>query len=285
MKTRTAALGLSTITLVALVAGLSFFSSQEEGGRRAALAVVGSTAGAAPGRGPGSSPGHGPVAAGRSSTAAGATPAATRAPGASRSDAATTSAGDPRAAASSARGRRPVGPRPAPGPKRALTGQQVSRLRTSLTSAAPEERLAAVRYLRAVETKELLPDLRALLQTETVTPVRRVASQLLAQADPRLSLAELTRLRDDPDAVVRINAAYGLARAGDASQQAWLLGVYDAARIASPRLVPVIAAALEDPAMKSPAVVARFQAIADDDRQDPALRAKAAKVLRAKLGA
>lgn len=57
------------------------------------------------------------------------------------------------------------------------------------------------------------------------------------------------------------------------------------ARIASPRLVPVIAAALEDPAMKSPAVVARFQAIADDDRQDPALRAKAAKVLRAKLGA
>ncbi len=292
MKTRTATLGLASIALVGLGAGLAFFSSSPDEARRAERVSVAAPVLASAGARP--SAGRPTTGCGASTAEVGATGPGT--PG--RPDAAPTRGtavaapggrvDPPAVPGSGARGRRPEAPaRRGPAPRVKPTAEQLGKLRASLASQDPGERLVAARYISSrVDGKELLlPDLRALMQTETCVPVRRVATQLMAQADPTLSVDMLTRLREDPDAIVRINAAYGLARTGDEVQQAWLLQVFDAAKVGAPRLVPVVAAALEDPAMRSPAVVARFRAIAEDETKDPLQRAKAARVIKSKLGA
>jgi hypothetical protein len=165
------------------------------------------------------------------------------------------------------------------------TADEIARVRGALRSPDARTRLAALRYARTLVSADLDPDIRAMLQTEASVPVKRVGVQVLALGDSlEANRQTFDALRKDPDAVVRVNAAFGMARAGDVQQQNWLLGVYDASRTVAPRLVPVLGAALEDPAIKSSLVVARFAQIANDPRRDPTIRARAARIVSSKTG-
>lgn len=127
-----------------------------------------------------------------------------------------------------------------------------------------------------------------LLRTERSLPVRAAATHILAQGDAvghRAALGEL--VRRDPDPFVHLNAIYGLARAGDEKAADWLLHACEVeqrrARAGAGRIpLHVLAAALEDPAVRSTAVIASFQALARCAAVSPATRERAAEVLRAK---
>ncbi len=165
------------------------------------------------------------------------------------------------------------------------SADEIARVRGALRSPDARARLAALRYARTLVSPDLDPDIRAMLQTEANVPVKRVGVQVLALGDSlEADKQTFDSLRKDPDAVVRVNAAFGMARSGDVQQQNWLLSVYDASRTVAPRLVPVLGAALEDPAIRSPQVVARFEQIANDPKRDPTIRARAARIVSSKTG-
>lgn len=170
------------------------------------------------------------------------------------------------------------------GERRPATSEEISRIRTMLQSPEAKDRLAALRLARTLDAPEIAADVRALLGTEKNTPVKRVGVQVLALGDPSQNMDIFKSMRSDPDAVVRVNSAFGMARGGDDAQAAWLLKVYDASRVVAPRLVPVLGAALEDPTIKSPAIVARYQQIASNPKLSADLRARAAQVVQSKQG-
>jgi hypothetical protein len=86
---------------------------------------------------------------------------------------------------------------------------------------------------------------------------------------------------------VRLNATFGLARGGDHRAEARLLEACQAAHETTDRsgtrlVLQMLAAALEDPALTSAPVVARFQALAQNPAVTPATRERALQVLRGK---
>jgi hypothetical protein len=84
--------------------------------------------------------------------------------------------------------------------------------------------------------------------------------------------------------MVRVNASFGLARIGDEREQIWLVQMCEASRRTAPELLPVLSNALEDPALRSPAVIARFQQVANNPKVSQATRDRAIQVLKAKQG-
>lgn len=167
---------------------------------------------------------------------------------------------------------------------RGASTADLAAIRAGLGSQDARTRAEALRAARDLRSPELVPDVVLLLQREGEVPVRRLATQVLAQADT-VPLGDLLRsLKKDKDPIVQANAAYGLARGGDEREQAWLLCLCDAARRDAPALLPVVATALEDPSIRAPAVIARFQQLADDPAASPAARERARAVLRAKQG-
>lgn len=165
---------------------------------------------------------------------------------------------------------------------RVPTTAELDKIRQGLLSPDPKDRLAALRLARTLDSAELAPDIRALLQVEQSAPVKRVAVQVLALEDPAASENTFESTRSDADAVVRVNSAFGMARNGDDAQAAWLLKVYDASRVVAPRLVPVLGAALEDPSINAPSIVARFQQIAANPKLPSDVRAHASAIAQAK---
>lgn len=159
----------------------------------------------------------------------------------------------------------------------------LARIRGGLASADPDTRLASVREARDLQSRELEADVALLLAKERSPFVRRVATQVLALGDAAAHERDLRAVRQDPDVVVQINASFGLARAGDEVEQGLLVAFCEGSRV-SPQLLPIVAAALEDPALRSPAVLSRFQQIVDDPGVPEDVRAHAAAVLRSKRG-
>lgn len=169
---------------------------------------------------------------------------------------------------------------------RARIAAEVARIRADLRSQDPKVRIAALRTARDLGSPELASDVAALLGTETQPTARAVATQVLAQGD---AVGHEPLFRDlrakDPSPVVKFNATFGLARAGDEAAQAQLLAMADAARAdrkAPPGTAELIAASLDDPAIKGPAVVARLQSVADNPAAPAAARERARAVLKAK---
>lgn len=161
--------------------------------------------------------------------------------------------------------------------------KEVARVREGLRNPDPKVRLASVRAARDLKCRDLEADVALILEKERFVPVRRVAAQVLALGDTTGHTKQLRDLKQDPDVIVQLNASFGLARGGDELEQGLLLAFCEASREA-PQLLPLVARALEDPSLKSPAVIARFQMVADDPNQDQATRDKARDVLRAKRG-
>jgi len=161
---------------------------------------------------------------------------------------------------------------------------EVRKIREDLRSPDPKVRLAALVEARALDDPELFQDVQIEAARETDVACKRVATQVLALGDPQSCADLLTTLRKDPDPVVQLNASFGLARAGNESEQAYLLLMCDASRSTAPKLLPIVANALEDPAIRSPVVIARFQQVVDDPSVPQATRDHAAQVIKTKLG-
>ncbi len=157
----------------------------------------------------------------------------------------------------------------------------VRNAREGLRSRDPKVRLDALRAVRDLHSREAEEDVKLLLRKERFVPARRVAAQVLALGDVPAHETVLRDLKQDPDIIVQLNACFGLARGGDEVEQALLVSFCEASREA-PTLLPLVATALEDPALRSPAVIARFQMVADDPRIDPETRERARAVIRAK---
>jgi len=189
------------------------------------------------------------------------------------------------AAASAAKGKDGVAASAAAARDPAAVAREAARIRKGLHDPDARARLAALRDARALGAAELAPDVAALLASERSTPVRRVATQILSQGDVTAYASQLRDLRKDADPVVRVNASFGLARAGDEQEQANLLRLYDDSRRVAPQLLPIVARALEDPALRAPAVMKRFEEIAGDPSLPQDLRDRATAVLKAKRGA
>src|SRR5262249_54488012 len=114
----------------------------------------------------------------------------------------------------------------AKGERRQATSQDIAKIRSALLSPDAKDRPGALRLARTLDAPELAPDVRAMLQKETNVPVKRVGVQVLAlESDPSQSEDTFKKMRNDPDAVVRVNAAFGMARDGNDAQAAWLLKV------------------------------------------------------------
>jgi hypothetical protein len=177
--------------------------------------------------------------------------------------------------------------KPDPGVTRAPASEaeRLARIRAGLLSPDPKTRLAAIRAARDLHSPELQADVVNLLETEQSLPVKRVATQFLAQGDSLACAPLLRTLEQDPDPVVRVNAGFGLARAGDENEQARLLCMCETARKSGPAVLAVVANALEDPALRSPAVIARFQTVADNPNVPAATREHALAVVQAKQSA
>jgi hypothetical protein len=167
---------------------------------------------------------------------------------------------------------------------RASDPGELSRIRRGLASDDAKTRLESLRAARDLRSRDLEADVALLLRTETCVPVRRVATQILAQGDVTANESVLRSLKVDPDILVQLNASFGLARGGDEVEQLCLLAFCETARGVAPDLVPLVATALEDPALRSRAVIARFQQLADDPTVAPEARERAQQVLKAKQG-
>lgn len=155
-------------------------------------------------------------------------------------------------------------------------------IRAGLASLDPHVRLAALRAAREAHAPELEADAALVLAHDGSTPCRRVAAQILAQGDAAAHAEQLASAVRDPDPVVQLNATFGLARSGDEARQALLLVECEVARRRNPELVPYVATMLEDPALRSPAVLERFRVLSQSARAAPEARARALDVLRAK---
>lgn len=159
----------------------------------------------------------------------------------------------------------------------------IARLRQDLTSADASVRLRALREARGLRTGALDLDVRVLLAHESDVPVKRVAVQLLAQGDIHGSEAVFRTLRRDADPIVQVNAAFGLARAGDRREEAWLLEEYrDHAKRAS-AYAPALERTLANGDLRSPGVVGHFASIVPDPSQTPERRQLAKDALLRKL--
>ncbi len=218
------------------------------------------TAGPSPGRSPGDAPGavaHAPaddlprVAAPRSGTATVASAGKT---------------------ARTKKHAAPAGP---------ATAAEVADLRRRL--ADPKDRAASLREIRDRRMSDLGPEVKALLDAKEAPETRRLATQILALGDAQASRSDLEGLKKDKDPVVRINAAFGLARTGDEQAQSWLLRLSNASGPLAPKLAPLVESMLESPDLRSTAVLDRYRRLAADSRLDPAKREKAAAILATKL--
>lgn len=166
-----------------------------------------------------------------------------------------------------------------------LTAAELAEVRDRLALSDAKARAAALREVRDRGNGQLDPEVRALLASKTSDfSTRRLAAQVLALGDANGNRAALEPFKNDPDAVVRINVAFGLARAGDDAAQAWLLRLLTASRALSPTLAPFVENALESPDLTSVAVLDHYRAIAANPSLDPAARDRAARILASKLG-
>ena len=166
-----------------------------------------------------------------------------------------------------------------PGPSVPITRALVLE---GLASEEPERRRAALRNARALLDPALEPEIEKLLATTEDVVEKELGTQVLALGVSSEHKETFERLFQDDDAVVRINAAFGLARAGDVSRQEWLLSVYDVSREESPLLLPLLGEMLERPELRAPALVARYEQVANDGLQDREVRERAAEVARRK---
>jgi hypothetical protein len=164
----------------------------------------------------------------------------------------------------------------------AKLAEAIRKVRGGLRSPDPHVRLAAIREARDLHSLELLSDVELLASNEPSAPVRRVVAQILAQDDPQTCEPILRTLAKDGDVMVRLNASFGLARLGDEHEQVWLVQMCETSRTTAPELLPVLSKALEDPALRSPAVIARFQQVANNPQIPQATRDRAVQVLHAK---
>jgi hypothetical protein len=151
-----------------------------------------------------------------------------------------------------------------------------------LASEETERRRAALRSARDLLDPALEPAIEKLLETTEDVVEKELGTQVLALGQASEHKETFERLFQDDDAVVRINAAFGLARAGDVSRQEWLLSVYDVSREESPLLLPLLGEILERPELRAPVLVARYEQVANDNLQDREVRERAAEVVRRK---
>ena len=164
-----------------------------------------------------------------------------------------------------------------------VTAAEVADLRKRLANADAKDKAASLREIRDRRVSDLGPEVKALLDAKEAPETRRLATQILALGDAQASRSDLEGLKKDKDPVVRINAAFGLARTGDDQAQAWLLRLSTASGPLAPKLAPLVESMLESPDLTAPAVLDRYRRLAADPRLDPAKREKAAAILATKL--
>ncbi|HZU96512.1 MAG TPA: hypothetical protein VFF73_07470 [Planctomycetota bacterium] len=166
-----------------------------------------------------------------------------------------------------------------------IDATELARLRERLLGKDAKARAEALRELRDRGHGELDPEVRGLLADKTCDfASRRLAAQVLALGDAAANKAALEPFKNDPDSVVRINVAYGLARTGDEAAQAWLLRLLTASKAVSPTLAPYVESMLRSPELTSSDVIAHYQRLASDPRRDAATRERASAILAAKTG-
>jgi HEAT repeat protein len=166
-----------------------------------------------------------------------------------------------------------------------IDASELARLRERLLGKDAKARAEALRELRDRGHGELDPEVRGLLADRSCDfASRRLAAQVLALGDAATNKEGLEPFKNDPDPVVRINVAYGLARGGDEAAQAWLLRLLTASKAVSPTLAPYVESVLRSPELTSPDVIDHYQRIASDPRRDAATRERASAILAAKTG-
>jgi hypothetical protein len=170
-------------------------------------------------------------------------------------------------------GREDAAPPPSPDPEA---------IRRGLTSDSLADERAALEAAREILSPTLVPDIERLLERSDDRLVKEIGAQVLALGAPDLSTEVLERLFQDDDPVTRINAAFGLARAGSLEKQEWLLAAYDGSRAEAPLLMPLLGEMLERPEIKADAVIRRYELVANDETLDRDVRERAAGIVRKK---
>jgi len=155
-------------------------------------------------------------------------------------------------------------------------------VRRGLVSDSVGEQRAALEAARELLDGTLVPDVERLLATSDDRVVKEIGAQVLALGAPDRSAELLEKLFRDEDPVTRINAAFGLARAGSVSKQEWLLAAYDGSRAEAPLLMPLLGEMLERPEIKAEAIIERYELVARDEMLDQDVRERAAEIVRKK---